>query len=402
MNEPHPAVCPKCSSPRPPGAFECPRCGVIYSRAHARPGPAARPEGRAAQAAIALSPAAAPPASLACPASSSQPGGYVSPARLETAFSLLAQALDAGLPLAAFVFGPGASCLPPAHQRQLQRDVQLGIPLSESLASMRLVDAGALALVQAGERQGRLPEALREVAERLAERRKDRNKLLLTLLYPCLLLAAAALLLPLPTLFRQGLGPYLAKAMPTLLAIGGIAAFALVIVPRFSPDSPLRRAIREAGASLPLVSTVVWSNAVARFAEVLGTSLRAGLPMRESIQLAARGAAHPRFERAHREMVARLDAGSTLTEAVAAVRGLEPMLLSQLGAGEHSGTLDVLLSKIAADYRRRARTAALVLVGVIGALAFLAVMAILAFAVIQGWQGILQGRGQAIDQLIGH
>lgn len=395
MNEPLPAVCPKCSSPRSPGGQECPRCGVIYSRAQpSRPG--ARPARPAAR------PAVAEPPEVASPAACSRPGGYVSPAHLETAFTLLSQALETGLPLTTFVHGPGAACLPPAYQRQLQRDIQQGLPLSESLASMHLVDPGALALVQAGERHGRLPEALHQVAERLGERRKDRDKLVLTLLYPCILLAAAALVLPLPTLFSQGLGPYLAKALPLLLAIGGLGVFALVILPRFSPDSPLRRTLRAAGSSLPLVSTVVWSGAVARFAEVLGTSLHAGLPTRESIQLASRAAAHPRFEQAHRELVDRLDSGSTLSEAIAAVRGLEPMFLSQLGAGERSGTLDVLLPKVAADYRRRARTAALVLVGVIGGLAFVGVMALLAFSVIQGWQGIFQGRGQAVDRLIGH
>jgi type II secretory pathway component PulF len=59
------------------------------------------------------------------------------------------------------------------------------------------------------------------------------------------------------------------------------------------------------------------SDALAAFLGVLGACLRAGLPARESLALAGEAAApHPAFEGAAARLVAAVDAGATLVDAL--------------------------------------------------------------------------------------
>jgi general secretion pathway protein F len=321
-------------------------------------------------------------------------------APLESLLTVIAQGLEAGLPLTSVLGGPVAAGLPAQLARALLEDARASQPLSRTLGRISSLDPGSHALVAAGERHGRLPEALREVAARLAERRKDRSRLLLALAYPSFLFVAGALLMPLPKLIRSGLGAYLASVVPMLAGVALLAFLVLGVLPRLPADSRIRHGLRSLGCALPLIGGGLWAGALATFADVLGACLRAGLPAAESLRLALRAGDHPRLEAAGPFVLGSLEAGSTLVTALGAIPGLDHGFSAQVGAGELSGTLDRVLPSLATEWRRRARVRALVAVGVAGALALVAVVGALAFEVISSWKGYFEGQNVGYDALM--
>jgi len=166
-----------------PGALACPSCGVIYARFRARP-PLAKP---------------------IAPKVRSRHAPIAS-ARLEELLSFAARTVESGVPLASLASTGALATLPRPAGEKLDADLRAGVPLSQSLDELRALDVGSRALIRAGELHGGIPEALRAVAARLAHRRKVRVSLLMAAAYPVLLVLAAAVVLPLPIAFREGVG----------------------------------------------------------------------------------------------------------------------------------------------------------------------------------------------------
>jgi len=382
VTAPAEALCPKCSAPRPSGAAECPTCGVIYAR-YARPRP--KPVGPPPQA------AATPPA----PAEPRQ--GYVPTAQLEPLMLQLAELLGAGFTVRHALTGPLGEGLPAPIAGRLKAGAAADLPLSEILGPLGVVDPGAIALLRAGEAHGGLPEALRQVAQRLAERRAARRQLLGGLAYPALMVFFAVAVIPVPLLFTQGLGAYLGRVAPLLLLLLA-AVLAFAYAPRLPQEHPLRRTFRNLGLAIPFVRVPLYSAAVSTFADVLGTSVKAGLPIREGLALATSATPHPTFEQLGPEVVRQLDSGATLIAALAPL-GLPPDFATQVATGERAGTLDDALPRLARAYREHAQRAARRLLAGIGALAFAIAALIAAVNVVQGIGGHFQGQQQLFDRM---
>ena len=384
-----PTACPRCPAPRQRGATECPSCGVIYARA--------RPV-RPADTTI-LAPA--PARTSAAPTTDTPPPLHLPTRRLEELLLGLAQLLEAGLTLRMGLHGGAAAALPPEAAARLRDDTDAGLPLSEALDRLGVLDLAAVIQLHAGERTGTLPATLREVAARLAERRADRTALLGSLLRPALTLLAAALVLPLPTLVVSGLRAYLAKALPGLLGLTFAAVFLLGVWPRIPAQAWPKTLWLRLGLLVPGLKSALQHEAYATFAGVLGAAVRSGLPVREALVLAAGATPHPRFQDGAGEMTARLDAGATLTEAVSAVP-LPPAFLAQVSSAEVSGTLDRGLSVLSRSHRDLARRAAATATGVTAAVIGLAVMGFAALSIIQGFARGFSAQSQAIERQIDH
>jgi type II secretory pathway component PulF len=296
--------------------------------------------------------------------------------------------------------GGAAAALPTEAAARLRDDTDAGRPLSESLDRLGVLDLSAVIQLHAGERTGNMPASLREVAARLAERRADRAALLGSLLKPAMTLLAGALILPLPVLVAAGTMAYLAQALPGVLAVTGAAVFLLGVWPRIPAQAWPKALWLRLGLVLPGLKSALQHEAWATFADVLGTAVRAGLPVREALALAAGATPHPRFLEGAAEMIARLDGGATLTEAVSAAP-LPPAFLAQVSSAEVSGTLDRGLSVLAHSHRDLARRAAATATSVTAALIGVAVMGLAAMAIVQGYAGGLSAQTKAIEEQIG-
>ena len=386
------ARCPRCPAPRPPGATDCPSCGVIYARA--------RPA-RSAGAAVAVAAMAAGSALEATALEAPPPPPLHLPARrLEELLLGLAQLLEAGLTLRMGLHGGAAAALPPEAADRLREDTDAGLPLSESLDRLGVLDLSSVIQLHAGERTGNLPASLREVAARLAETRADRAALLGALVRPAMTLLAGALILPLPTLVVSGTGAYLAQALPGVLALTAAAVFLLGVWPRVPAQAWPKALWLRVGLVLPGLQGALRNEAYATFADVLGTAVRSGLPVREALVLAAGATPHPRFQEGAAEMIGRLDGGATLTEAVSAAP-LPPAFLAQVSSAEVSGTLERALSVLAGSHRDLSRRAAARATSVAAAMIGVAVMGYAAASIVSGFASGLSAQSKAIEQQIG-
>ena len=90
--------------------------------------------------------------------------------------------------------------------------------------------------------------------------------------------------------------------------------------------------------------------ALARFARVLSSLYAAGLPIPEMIQGAAAATGNAYMERRMCTAIPAIQGGRGLTEALHATRMFPPLVLSMLGTGEQTGSLDMTMDKVAEYY----------------------------------------------------
>jgi general secretion pathway protein F len=399
--------CPRCGKARIPGARECPGCGVIFDRWRPRPGDAATyagpvpgavgdgapsPDLRARFEAIAAERGGPAPEANPAPVRT-----RLRPARLERLLLSLAQALESGLSLPVLAGGPAVAALPARLRERLRTGLVAGEPLSSLLAG--LLDPPATALLRAAEERGGTPAALRVVAARIAERRKDRLKLLLALVHPATVALAAAIFLPLPTLFRGDVVGYLARSLPLAGAVAAVTVGLLLAGVVLPPGSPLDRFLAWFALWFPPTRAIRLRSSLATFASLLADALRAGLPVRAAAPLAASAVDHPAVVEAGRAVPARLDAGETLTAALSALPGLAPDALALLDAGERTGRLPESLAHVAREARSQARLFSLILLGAISTAIGLLVAGFVVYAVISAWTDYFQGTDRFLGRV---
>ena len=322
---------------------------------------------------------------------------HVAERQVEELLGTLARFLESGMTLrAALHLEP--SPLPAPAIARLREGHDGGEPLSSLLPELGLIDRASAALLAAGERSGSMPATLQQLAARLAERRQDRQRLLGLLVRPSLTLLAAVVVLPVPVLFSAGPGAYFARVVPPLLGLFLVAAGWLLVWPRVPQDAPVRQLLLRLGLAVPGLRAPLWHGAWASFAETLGSAIGAGLPARESLELAAAATPHPEFRAAAKEMVARLDRGDTLLTAASAAP-LPPAFLAQLASGEVSGTLDRSLASLGVYHRDAGRRAAAVVTGVIGGVVLAVVSLYAAVSIVQGFGGAMAERERLFDSI---
>lgn len=310
----------------------------------------------------------------------------------------LAESLEAGVAPAVLARSPALSLLPPAEARRLARGLETGASLATTLGSLSALSPSSVAILRAAEAAGGLPAGLRVVAARMTRARRDAGRVLLLLAYPALLLLAAALILPLPALFRTGLGGWARQSLPLAGAVLAAVLGGVLLVRSTSPGA---RAVRSAIArSLPFVRAAVRYGALADFVEVLGACLGAGLPARAALPLAAAAGEHPALAAAGSALVARLDAGASLVETLGAIPAFPADLLGQVHAAEHAGTLDAALARVGATCRERARSATIVAMVSLTAVVLLVVGGAVGYGIVRGFADALQETDQAIDEVM--
>src|SRR5678815_4963985 len=84
------------------------------------------------------------------------------------------------------------------------------------------------------------------------------------------------------------------------------------------------------------------------FTRQLATMLRAGVPLLQAFDIVARGHSNARFSRLMLDIKARIEAGSSLSQAFREYPGqFDSLYCNLVSAGETSGTLDAILDRLA-------------------------------------------------------
>lgn len=303
--------------------------------------------------------------------SSLERGGYRRQrADVAHAFRYLSILLDAGFPLDR-ALGTVQGLVARDDVAEAVGEAREGVRSGERLADA-LTEQGdifprlAVGMVRAGERGGRLAEALERLAVHLEREEELRSRILSALLYPAMMAGVGGLALlvlvfyvlpkfvsvleesgaslPATTSLLLSISGFLGRWWAVLLAaavlLGGAAAAWL-------RSERGRRKTSMLLLRLPVVGPLRRRAAAARFGRSLAELLQSGLPIVSALDAASSSLADPAASDEVADARREVRAGRSLASALAEGRAFPPLFLRMTSLGEESGRLSEMLHRAA-------------------------------------------------------
>ena len=224
-------------------------------------------------------------------------------------------------------------------------------------------------MVHAGEVSGTLGQVMDDLASFLEGAAEIRARIGAALLYPAVLGVAGtvaltvifAVLLPtiVPMFKDAGIEPpvivrllldlqgAMTRHWLLLLLIGGT----LVVATRLAAQNERLREVRDRSLlRLPAVGELLMEAATARFARMLATLLRSGVPMLQTLHIAGSVAGNHAFAAAIAKAAGEIKEGSTLHGSLTKFDLFSELSLRLIAAGEQTGQLETMLMRVATVY----------------------------------------------------
>lgn len=239
-----------------------------------------------------------------------------------------------------------------------------GDQLGEAFARFGILDAPARKLVLVGEEQGALPETFAEQSRVYGMRYKRKKQVLLGLVEPaivfCLgvfffrnifsnIIEATFAVDTWGILTDVAIQSGIQTAIFFLLA-GGIGYVWL----NLPVDSSFREAMARLWFRMPVVSTPLRLDAIAMFARYMRQSIRSGMDIFRSLELAAEATNSPWFMESVDKAFQVLEAGYPLDQALSTMKGMPDEFIDYAGIGEETGRLEENLLFLAERYEEQA------------------------------------------------
>ncbi|KTC20892.1 MULTISPECIES: type II secretion system inner membrane protein GspF [Pseudomonas] len=247
-----------------------------------------------------------------------------------------------------------------------------GLGLARSLARQGGVFSTLYcALVEAGERSGRLAQVLERLADHLEQVQRQQHKARTALIYPCVLMGVSLAVvvglmsfvvprlteqfahsgqsLPLITRLLIGASEALLLAGPWLLGAAVLGAAGAARLLR-RPHWCLRR--DDLLLRLPRVGALLRVLESARLSRSLAILVGSGVPLLEALQVATATLENRRIRLALERVQVDVQGGVSLHRALDASGQFPPMLLNMVASGEASGTLPDMLERVADNQER--------------------------------------------------
>lgn len=296
--------------------------------------------------------------------------------------------IDAGLPLVQCLDmlskeEPDARLA--AAIKRVQRDVESGAALAEAMERQpHAFNPLFTHMIAAGEAGGILDIILKRLSAYIEKQVKLEAQVKSAMIYPSAVLSIAALVVTgllwkvIPTFASlfDGLNaqlPLLTRAvikasdlfisMLPLLVLGVIGGGILFRRYYATPSGRLR--MDSYLLRLPMVGPIMRKVAVARFCRTLSTLISSGVPILAGLDITAKTSGNAVVETAVRQARGRIERGETIAAPLRATGVFPPMVAQMIGAGESTGSLDVMLAKIAEFYEDEVDVAVAGLVTVI-------------------------------------
>ena len=304
--------------------------------------------------------------------------------------------LQAGIPLLDTLLEIGRVNHNPALVRTLRgirRDLEAGSSLSQALAAHpRIFDRLFVNLVSAGEACGELDRTFHKLARLLESRVRVRRMILSACLYPLVILVVAggvvlAMLfwvipvfarlfasldmpLPTPTRFVLDVSRMIRNSI-SFLCLGVLTAG--FIGRQVWCVGLVRRQFDRLLLALPVIGGVNRKVLIARFSATMATLLGGGIPILSGLKMTARTMENSFFERAIEQGIEALEQGESLAGHLAKSTLFPSFVVQLVKAGEKSGQLDRMFTRIAQHCEAEAETAVSALLKLLEPIAILLV-----------------------------
>lgn len=285
----------------------------------------------------------------------------------------LASLLVAGLPLVQCLEALQDQTEDPVF-RIILRDVRVDISSGNSFSSAvkkfpRSFNSLFVSMIEAGEASGGLAEILGKVAGYFEASVKLTKKVKSAMTYPIAVIGLAVALvnvllifvipvfaqmfsdfgakLPAPTQFLIDLSDFL-KHNFFYIAIGCYAVF--WVVKKFISTPKGRRAKDQFLVKAPIFGNLIHKIALSRFCRTYATLIRSGVPILRTLEIVAAASNKVQIEDACDEIARHVSQGGQVSEVLAVNTFFPPMMKHMVKAGESTGNVDGMMTKISDFY----------------------------------------------------
>jgi type IV pilus assembly protein PilC len=259
----------------------------------------------------------------------------------------------------------------------LRAHVEAGEDFSAALARHpKHFDRTFVALIKASEQTGTMGQMLETVANYLRSQLETRQKVRAAMAYPSVMaiLAVAVTIFLLTYILPQFEPLFTRKGVklptPTIVMMAAsnvlltywylwlAGAIGLAIAYVFGRKSePGRKLLDWLKISLPVVGPMCRKVTLSRSIRTLGTMVASGVSIVEGIKLTAEVASNWYFEQAWHRVLVQITEGRRISDALKEEKDLfPPTLVQMISAGEETGKLDIVLSKVSVFYDREVET----------------------------------------------
>ncbi len=230
-----------------------------------------------------------------------------------------------------------------------------------------------VAMIATGETTGKLDEVLVDLNRQIREAAETRSKFIGSMIYPCVLVFVAILVLvvmlwfvvptfgnmfnemgaelPSITVFVLDCSDYLAAY--GIYVFGGIAAAAFFFR-RWMKTEPGMRRMVSIMVAIPVIGDLVIQASMYRFASNLALLLRSGVPMLETMQTIAQVFKdQPPYRDALDNARNRMAAGRPLADGLEESGLFTSMMINAVRIGEESAQLGPVMEELAPYYREK-------------------------------------------------
>ena len=253
---------------------------------------------------------------------------------------------------------------------QVRTDIESGNSLSASMMKHDDIFPPLMVnMIRAGEVGGFLESAMLQIAENYEAEVKLKGKIKAAMTYPTVVFCMAILgvtgmllfivpvfaklfagfnaQLPAPTRFLVFLSGTLKFVLPVVI-VGGIAF--VITWPRVKKDIRVRNVLDPLKLKLPVFGLLMQKIALSRFARNLGTMMKSGVPILQSLEIVSATTGNIVLERAIKDVQESVRTGEALAKPLEKHPVFPPMVVQMMTVGEETGALDQMLYKISEFY----------------------------------------------------
>jgi len=266
-----------------------------------------------------------------------------------------------------------------------------GRTLSESLQHGGWLPVFDIALIDAGERSGRLDASFRLLADYYNDRARVTKLVISQLIYPVGLVHFAVLVfvVVLPFAYSQfnaSLVWLFVKAALVLAPLYGFVAL-MIYALQSKHGEQWRARIESLLRAVPILGTARHYLALSRLAAALEALINAGVNIVDAWNLAATASGSPAFRRAVATWKPQLAAGRTPAELVQTCRLFPETFTNLYASGEISGKLDETLRRLYTYYQEEGTFKLQAFATWVPRLIYFLVVLFIAYFIIQFWLG---------------
>jgi type IV pilus assembly protein PilC len=253
---------------------------------------------------------------------------------------------------------------------EVRNDIEAGSSLSAAMSQHEDVFPPLMVnMCKAGEVGGFLDSVLIQVAENFEAEVKLKAKIKSAMTYPVVvfviaILAVVGMLLFIVPVFAgmfEDLGGelpaptkvlvFLSGAMKFLAPLGlvGFVVF-LFTWPKVKRRAGVRDVVDPLKLKIPIFGLLFQKIALSRFSRNLGTMMRSGVPILQSLDIVAETTGNVVLERAIRDVQESVRTGESLAKPLEDHAVFPPMVVQMMAVGEDTGQLDTMLHKISDFY----------------------------------------------------